>query len=92
MGLASSLHLLEVAPDLAVEVISPCNEAADIHRKIRQLLAAGTTLVWIVYPATRTVEVHTHSGAAALERAAILKGGDVLPGFEVAVHEIFPAP
>ena len=75
-----------------MEVISPSNEAADIHHKIRQLLAAGTTLVWIVYPRTRTVEVHTRSGAATLESDDILSGGDVLPGFEIPVREIFPAP
>jgi len=85
-------QLVDVAPDLAVEVISPSNEAADIHHKIRQLLAAGTTLVWIVYPRTRTVEVHTRSGAATLESDDILSGGDVLPGFEIPVREIFPAP
>ena len=85
-------QMVDVAPDLAVEVISPSNEAADIHHKIRQLLAAGTTLVWIVYPSTRTVEVHSHSGAATLEGDDALSGGDVLPGFEVPVREIFPAP
>jgi len=84
-------QLVDVAPDLAVEVISPSNEAADIHHKIRQLLAAGTTLVWIVYPRTRTVEVHTRSGAATLESDDILSGGDVLPGFEITVGDIFPA-
>ncbi len=84
-------NLLEVAPDLAVEVISPSNEAADIHRKIRQLLAAGTALVWIVYPETRTVEVHTKTGATTFADDDMLSGGDVLPGFEVAVREIFPA-
>ena len=84
-------QLVDVAPDLAVEVISPSNEAADIHCKIRQLLAAGTTLVWIVYPSTRTVEVHSHSGATTLEGDDNLSGGDVLPGFEVPVREIFPA-
>lgn len=85
-------QLVSVAPDLAVEVISPSNEAADIHRKIRQLLAAGTALVWIVYPSTATVEVHTRIGAATLEDDDRLSGGDVLPGFEISVREIFPAP
>ena len=84
--------LLEYAPDLAVEVISPSNEAADIHFKIRQFLAAGTALVWIVYPETRTVEVHTQAGATTLEADDMLSGGDVLPGFEVPVREIFPTP
>lgn len=85
-------QLLDMAPDLAVEVISPSNEAADIHHKIRQLLAAGTSLVWIVYPSTRTVDVHSQSGATTLEGDDRLSGGDVLPGLEIPVREIFPAP
>ena len=63
--------LLEYAPDLAVEVISPSNKVADMHRKIRQLLAAGTALVWIVHPETRTVEVHTQSPAPPRLRVTI---------------------
>ena len=82
--------MLEFAPDLAVEVISPNNRVTDMHRKIRQLLAAGTALVWIVHPETRTVEVHTRSGAVTLEEGDALGGGDVLPGFEIPVREIFP--
>lgn len=85
-------HLVDVAPDLAVEIISPSNRVTDMHRKIRQLLAAGTALVWIVHPETRTVEAHTRSGAATLEEDDLLSGGDVLPGFEIPVREIFPAP
>jgi len=85
-------QLVGVASDLAVEVISPSNQASDMHRKIRQLLAAGTALVWIVHPETRTVEVHTQSGAATLEADDSLSGGDVLPGFEIPVSEIFPDP
>ncbi len=85
-------QLLDLAPDLAVEVISPSNKVADMHRKIRQLLAAGTALVWIVHPETRTVEVHTRSGATTLEEDDTLSGGDVLPGFEVPVRDIFPTP
>ena len=85
-------HLVDVAPDLAVEVISPSNRVTDMHRKIRQLLAAGTALVWIVHPETRTVEVHTQSGAVTLEEGDALSGDDVLPGFELPVREIFPVP
>ena len=81
---------VELAPDLAVEVISPGNKVADMHRKIRQLLAAGTALIWVVHPETRTVEVHTRSGATTLEGDDRLSGGDVLPGFEIPVSEIFP--
>ena len=85
-------QLVDVAPDLAVEVISPSNEAADIRLKIRQLLEAGTALVWIVYPEMRIVDVHTLDGATTLNAADTLSGGEVLPGFEIPVREIFPAP
>ncbi len=84
-------RLVAIAPDLAVEVISPGNKAADIHRKIRQLLAAGTRLVWIVYPDTQTVAVHRASGTITLEVGDTLSGGDVLPGFEMPLRALFPA-
>ena len=84
--------LLEIAPDLAVEVVSPINEAADIRLKTRQLLNAGTTMVWIVYPELRIVDIHRRSGATTLEEGDALSGDDVLPGFEIAVRDIFPAP
>ena len=84
-------HLVDIAPDLAVEIVSRSNKVVDMHRKIRQLLADGTALVWIVHPETRTVEVHTRIGAATLENDDTLTGGDVLPGFEIPVREIFPA-
>ncbi len=83
---------VEFAPDLAVEVISPSNEAADIRLKIWQLLDAGTTLIWIVYPELQIVDVHTRDSVATLNAADTLSGGEVLPGFEIPVHEIFPAP
>ena len=83
---------MNVAPDLAVEVISPSNEAADIRLKIRQLLDAGTALVWIIYPNLHIVDVHTQDGATSLNAADTLSGGDVLPGFEIPVREIFPLP
>jgi len=83
---------VDYAPDMAVEVISPSNEAADIRLKIRQLLAGGTALVWIVYPDLRIVDVHTQEGASTLEEGDTLNGGDVLPGFELPVLQIFPVP
>ena len=82
--------LLEFAPDLAIEVISPSNDAADIRLKIRQLLNAGTAMVWTVYPDLRLVDVHRRGGATTLNEADILSGGDVLPGFEIRVRDIFP--
>ena len=82
---------VEIPPDLAVEVISPGNSAGDIHKKVRELLRAGASLIWLVYAETRTVAVHTAAGAVTYEESDTLSGGDVLPGFELRVGDIFPA-
>src|SRR5829696_3312013 len=49
----------DLAPDLAVEVISPSNTAKEMAMKRREYFKAGTSLVWQVYPKTKTVEVYT---------------------------------
>lgn len=77
------------APDLAVEVISPSNRAADMRRKIGNYFESGSTEVWVVYPDSKTIELHQPTGAIST------LGGDdritspVLPGFELLVSEIF---
>lgn len=81
----------EMGPDLAVEVISPNNRAGDIHLKVMQLLNAGTRLIWLIYPESRTVESHTAGGATTFRQDDTLSGGDVLPGFELRVGDIFPS-
>lgn len=80
-----------LAPDLAVEVVSPNDKAAEIHTKINKYLQYGTKMVCVVYPATRTVEVHTPSGARTLGEADTFDGGDVLPGFSLPIRDIFSA-
>ena len=80
----------ELAPDLAVEVISPSESAEDIREKIHEYLAAGTSLVWIIYPRRRGVEVWRADGSRVeLPATATLSGEDVVPGFELPVAEIF---
>ncbi len=81
----------EMGPDLAVEVISPNNKAGDIHLKVMQLLNAGTRLIWLIYPESRTIVTHTASGANTLSETDTLSGGEVLPGFELRVGDIFPS-
>lgn len=77
------------APDLAVEVVSPGNSASEMHAKVRQLLRGGTRLIWVAYPDTQTVVVHTSLGAQTLELDDILDGLDVLPGFKLPIRDIF---
>lgn len=49
---------VEGAPALAVEVISPGNLAQDTLKKVEQYLSAGTSVVWVVYPPLRLIEIH----------------------------------
>lgn len=79
-----------MAPDLAVEIVSPSNSAGEIARKVRIYLAAGVRLVWIVDPVSRTVAVHhpDRTGRILIESEA-LDGADVVPGFALSVAEVF---
>jgi Uma2 family endonuclease len=79
-----------VAADLAVEVLSKSNTKAEIARKMVEYFAAGTRLAWVVDPKTMTVRVHT-APREWVERGLddVLDGGDVLPGFQLAVRDVF---
>ncbi len=80
----------EGAPDLAVEVVSPSDRASSLQRKVRQYLAAGGSVVWVVYPEAQEVYVHESDGSVR-----VLRSGDtldcprLLPGFSVLVSELF---
>jgi Uma2 family endonuclease len=79
-------------PELAVEVESPTSAASErrLRTKLYYYHAAGT-LVWVVYPESREVEVHAPGKAPlTLTEADTLSGVDVLPGFELPVRDIFP--
>lgn len=83
----------EIAPDLAVEVLSKSNTAREIEKKIAEYFAKGTRLVWIADPAKRTVAVHVLDARPyMLGRYEMLHGGDVLPGFRVPVNKFFGWP
>jgi len=80
----------ELAPDLAVEIVSPHDRAVDIEAKITDYLTAGTRLVWVIYPRTQTIFTYRLDGTVhRLTAADTLDGGDVLPGFSCPVADIF---
>jgi Uma2 family endonuclease len=79
-----------VAPDLAIEVLGPSNTPAEMDRKIRDYFQAGTRLVWIIDRTTRSAEAYTAPDAVLrLAPDGILDGGDVLPGFQLSLTELF---
>ena len=81
---------VEGGPDLAVEIRSPGDRAGEVDERVADYLRAGTTLVWIVDPAKRTVTVRRPGAADQVLRGDDeVSGGDVLPGFTTTVREIF---
>ena len=80
----------EVVPDLAVEVRSPNDSAPELERKAEMWLGEGVRLVWVVHPATRTIDVYRPDApVATLDDADDLDGLDVLPGFTCPVADVF---
>lgn len=79
-----------IVPDLAVEVLSLGNTFAEMTRKRREYFYAGVRLVWMVDPRERTVGVYTSiPDVKVLDESAILSGGDVLPGLNIQLQQLF---
>lgn len=82
-----------VAPDLAVEVVSADRNAEldKLRIKITNYLYVGT-VVWVVKPDDRQIEVHESGQAVIIYRENdTLSGGDVLPDFTLKLSELFKA-
>ena len=84
--------IAELAPELAVEVISPSNTAREMERKLQDFLAAGVRLVWYVHPGPQEVHVYTAERHDVLTIDQELSGGDVLPGFVLPLRRLFEEP
>jgi Uma2 family endonuclease len=78
------------APDLAVEVNSPSDTVREVERKVMEWLEFGSRLVWVVSSKLHTVTVYRSlTDIVTLTEKDILDGGDVVPGFQFPISEIF---
>jgi Uma2 family endonuclease len=78
------------ASDLVVEVLSPSDRYRKTQRKVREYLAAGARLVWIIEPEDRSAVVYRADGTIEEYGAdGVLNGGDLLPGFTLNLAEIW---
>ncbi len=81
---------IELAPDLAVEVVSPSERTPEVRDKVADWLLAGTRLVWVIYPATRSVTVYRSlEDFENLSEEGSLDGGQVVPGFSCQIRDLF---
>jgi Uma2 family endonuclease len=80
-----------IAPDLAVEAVSPNESYYEVEAKIIEYLDAGVLLIWVIDPESRTVRIHRRDGSVVwLRETDELSGEDVVPGFRCPVSAIFP--
>ena len=82
---------LLVPPELVIEVVSLHDKANEVETKVRSYLVAGVQAVWVLYPLPRRVHIRRADGTVTvLEASGVLTGEDILPGFSVAVADLFP--
>jgi Uma2 family endonuclease len=85
-------HALEVpqlAPDVAVEILSPDDRRPDVDDKIATYLASGSALVIVIDPQHRQVELHDREGTAVQDAGMLAH--PAVPGFAISIHEMFRA-
>ena len=82
---------LEGAPDLAVEILSPSNTVAEIHDKLVEYFENGARLVWVINPKEKYVLVYRSSQEPdrLLKSVNSLDGEEIVPGFTLAIAELF---
>ncbi len=86
----SPVAYIPVAPDLAIEVVSPSNTRASIQRKTNVYLESGVEQVWIVGPLR--LELHDCQADAQIITLGfddVVSGGEGLPGFEMRLRDLF---
>jgi Uma2 family endonuclease len=82
--------LPDLAPNLAVEVLSPSNTELELQNKLEDYFAANVELVWVIDPDARNVRVFTEQSQwTVLHADQVLDGGSVLPGFTLPLQPFF---
>ena len=80
----------DLAPALAIEVLSDGNTKEEMERKLKDYFFAGVRLVWYIDVKKRTAVVYTAPDQGVpLTEDQTLDGGDVLPGFHLSLRQLF---
>jgi Uma2 family endonuclease len=82
----------DVVPELCVEINSPTDTADDLEEKVKEYFDAGIQQVWVVYPRIPQIRVHlSRAESITLTAGDTLPGGEIIPGFELSLNELFTA-
>lgn len=81
------------SPDLVAEVLSPNDKPHEIERKMTEYFASDTKLAWLVDPEAKTVALYRDARPGrVLGGSDVLDGEDVVPGFTLALTDLFAQP
>jgi Uma2 family endonuclease len=82
-----------LAPDLAVEIVSPTDSYTDVTRKVSDYLRFGVQQIWVIDPQANALRVYTPEkpNGMLLEADELITCASVLPGWQMSVREIFEA-
>jgi Uma2 family endonuclease len=81
---------LPIAPNIAIEVVSPSESARNLDRRVEVFLQAGTEEVWVIYPESKHILVYTPELIRRVSVTQILET-PTLPGWSLRVSELFEA-
>ena len=89
-SLDDDLGFLPFSPDLAVEVVSPNDSFVEVENKAFTWLDAGSQLVLIVEPESRTVHLYrSRTEICVLDSSDLLDASDTVSNWKLPVSEIF---
>lgn len=81
---------LSGSPDLAIEVVSPSENALDLHAKVHLYLQHGARAVWVVWPATQVVDIHQPNAPERhIDINGVIEHEQPVPEFRLAVRDLF---
>lgn len=79
------------APDIAVEIVSPSSSEPEALARALMWLDAGSAIVWMLYPDSRSAKVYRPGrNVAILGADGVLDAAPVLEGFSARVADLFP--
>jgi Uma2 family endonuclease len=82
---------IPLAPDIAVEVLSPSERTTDTMRKVWTYLGAGTLEVWQFEPESQKVLIYRGAKSITVLEIGESLNTPLLPDWEISVREIFSA-
>ncbi len=82
-----------LAPDLAVEIISPNDIYSEIEDKIYDYFSAGVKQVWVISSEHKTLTIfHSPTQTTILTKDDVLTCEELFPNFRLSLKEVFKMP